>query len=1034
MVLRGLLVVVLMLSAFTIYGTDKTPDWENLKVLSKNREKARAWFVPFLSKERALKNNPVKSVNYRSLNGKWKFRFSRKPADRPVEFYKPSFSVKEWDLIDVPGNWELLGHGVPIYTNTKYPFPENPPHIPHEYNPVGSYRKDFNVPAEWKGREIYIHFGGVRSAMYLWINGKKVGYSQGSKTPAEFRITPYLKKGRNSLAVEVYRWSDGSYLEGQDYWKISGIERDVFLYSTPKVRIRDFYAKPLLDAVYKNGTLEIDVELEKLNKRKSGKHQVEFVLYRKGKAVARKGLKAVNFKESKFKLSTKIDIAAPAKWSAETPELYKLLINLSKNGKVVERVSTDIGFRTVEIKDGQLLVNGMPITIKGVNRHEHEPVTCRVVTEKYMLKDIELMKKYNINAVRTSHYPNVPRWYELCNKYGIYLVDEANIESHGMGYKPNKALANQPEWESAFVDRTERMFERDKNQPSVIIWSLGNESGKGPNFKATYKWLKSRDKYRPVQSEDAGLEEYTDIYCPMYARIGKMTEYARRKQKRPLILCEYAHAMGNSIGNLQEYWDEIYGYKYLQGGFIWDWVDQGLLKKDKNGKNFWAYGGDYKGTELSDKNFCINGLVAPDRKPNPHIEEVKKVYQPVHFKLTDPSELVVEIRNRYDFINLSGFSFTWKIEGNGKTVYKGLLKKIKTKAHHADFVTIPTGNIVYKPGTEYFLTIEMRCASDKPFLKKGHLIAREQFRLPPFMPVADKAVSDSVIKVKEDSGALNIKGKAFSAAFDIKRGVLTSYTINGSNILKEGIKPNFWRAPNDNDFGNKMPVRCKVWRHAGERISYIGFNYKKINKNRVDVAVKMFETVISAKCSILYSFYGDGRVDVSYRFNPEKFDLPEMPRLGVKFRIAKQFDNVTWFGRGPGENYVDRKSAAFVGKYSMKAGEMVFPYIRPQETGNRCDVRWAELRDKKGNGIRITGSPVFDFTAHHYEISDLDPGEKKAQRHATDLKERDFVNIFVDYMQMGVGGDTSWGARPHPPYQLDIKDYIFNFSIEPISK
>ncbi|MFX1533250.1 MAG: glycoside hydrolase family 2 TIM barrel-domain containing protein, partial [Promethearchaeota archaeon] len=614
----------------TNVNNKESNDWENPKILGRNKEAAHCTYIPYADTQTALKNDPLQSPFYLSLNGRWKFCWVKKPADHKLDFYKDNFDVSQWVDIIVPGNWELQGFGIPIYTNVIYPFPADPPHIPHDWNPVGSYRRTFTISNSWKDRQVFLHFGGVSSAMYVWLNGEKVGYSQGSKTPAEFNITEYLRKGENVLAVEVYRWCDGSYLEGQDFWKISGIERDVFLFSTPQVHIRDFFVRGDLDDNYIDGMLKVTVNVRNYLPDVSGKHYVHIdLLDTDNKSVFETLTKEANIRNAdKITIHFEQFVKKPAKWSAETPKLYSMLISLSnESGLITEVVSCKVGFRKVEIKDAQLLVNGIPIIIKGVNRHEHDPVTGRTVTEKLMIKDIQLMKQFNINAVRTSHYPNVPRWYELCDKYGLYVVDEANIESHGMGYDPEDTLGNNPDWKEAHLDRTIRMVERDKNHPSIIIWSLGNEAGDGVNFEATYKWIHERDSSRPVQYEQAIEGPHTDIVCPMYSRIEQLEEYANKEQNRPLIMCEMLHAMGNSVGNMQDYWDVIEKHKVLQGGFVWDWVDQSFLKVDEDNMRYWAYGGDM-GDDIvfNDGNFCINGLVQADRAPHPHLWEVKKVY------------------------------------------------------------------------------------------------------------------------------------------------------------------------------------------------------------------------------------------------------------------------------------------------------------------------------------------------------------------------------------------------------------------------
>ncbi len=899
---------------------DKTVEWENPRVLGINREAPHATYIPFADSSSAIRNKRGESPYFRSLNGSWRFYWVRQPAQRPMNFHQVDFDDRLWSNIAVPGCWEVLGFGVPIYTDTAYPFPANPPYIPHQYNPVGSYRKTFTIPVDWQQKQVFIHFGSIKSAMYLWINGQFVGYSQGSKTPSEFNITPYIKPGKNLLAAAIYRWSDGAYLEGQDYWKISGIERDVFLYALPQVHIRDFFLKPDLDNKYHHGSLSTEVTLRNLSSKNSRELEVRISLLDKAnRKILTQPLNTRTRVKKKGEMVVKMSTAIPKPlhWTAETPHLYTVVISLHGGGKPIQYLSSKIGFRKVEIGNGQLLVNGVPLTIRGVNRHEHEPRTGRVVSEELMIKDIELMKRFNINAVRTSHYPNDHRWYELCNQYGLYVIDEANIESHGMGYKPEKALANQPLWQEAFLDRTRRMVERDKNHPSIIIWSLGNESGAGPNFAATYKWIKTRDASRPVQSEDAGLKEYTDIYCPMYARIGKLREYARQEQKRPLILCEYAHAMGNSVGNLQDYWDVIDGYKHLQGGFIWDWVDQGFLKINERGESFWAYGGDFGPPQTpSDKNFCINGLVFPDREIHPHIWEVKKVYQPVKVTPLNLLNGELEVYNRHDYLSLDRYLVKWSVTTEGTVIKTGSLAGLDIPAHRAGKIKLPLPIINPRAGFEYFLNIKFLTKNRQPLIAKGHEAAFAQFKLPLYTPPPPLSVNrlPRVRLIKSDLD-LKIEGNSFSITFARKNGQLVSWKYAGKEILRQGPKPNFWRAPNDNDYGNGMPKRCAVWRYAGKNRKLISMNAKQITPQRIEITCNYSIPAGSSRFQQIYSIYGSGDVVVSNIFVPGKFDLPEIPRMGINLILKQSFSKLTYLGRGPHENYCDRKTSAAVALY-----------------------------------------------------------------------------------------------------------------------
>lgn len=1017
-------------------------DWENPAVFGRNKEPAHCTYIPYADIETALTGDPAQSPFYQSLNGTWKFNWVRKPAERPVDFYKDDYDVSQWDDIVVPGNWELQGYGIPIYTNSDYPFPANPPHIPHDYNPVGSYRRGFTIPESWEDRLVFLHFRGVKSAMYVWVNGKKVGYSQGSKTPAEFNITEYLRQGENTLAVEVYRWSDGAYLEDQDYWKISGIERDVFLFSTPQVKIRDFFVLGNLDDNYKDGDLKVAVGVKNNLPEALSKYQVQVQLFdadnkpviepplAKEVTLEQFGEKEIHFEQS---------VKKPEKWTAETPNLYSMMLSLSDDaGKIIEVVGCKIGFRKVEIKGGQLLVNGVPILIKGVNSHDHDPVTGRYVSEELMIKDIQLMKKFNINAVRTSHYPKHPRWYELCDQFGLYIVDEANIESHGIGYDPDKTLGNNPEWKAAHLDRTMRMVERDKNHPSIIIWSLGNEAGDGVNFEATSAWIKRRDPSRPVQYERAGTRPHTDIVCPMYRTIHDLQQYIEKGlDGRPLIMCEYAHAMGNSVGNLQDYWDFFDQHPELQGGFIWDWVDQGLLKKTEEGEEFWAYGGDFgpPGTP-SDLNFCINGLVLPDRKVHPHIWEVKKVYQYIKVKPIDLKAGKIEIQNRHDFTNLKKFGVSWVVMADDEEINRGRLPGMDIKPHDSKAITLPMPEIHPEPGVEYFLKISFETDEEKPLIPKGYEVAWEQFKLP-FYRVVDKVDLSKLEKLvlEETEKLAQIKGKDFAVTVNKRTGEITSIVYKGTELIRTGPVPNFWRAPTDNDFGSGMPERLAVWRDAGEKRKVDRVRVKQVSNQEIQVDVDFFLPTVNSKYYTKYKVLGSGDIIITNKFMPGEKNLPEIPRVGMTMSLPVEFENISWYGRGPHENYWDRKTGAPVSVYSGKVMDQYHPYIRPQENGNKCDVRWIALTNDKGLGLLAVGRPLLSISAQHFLNQDFDPGPVKQQRHTYHLRKRDLVTLNLDYKQMGVGGDTSWGdrARPHPEYTLYAQEYSYSFRLRPFS-
>ncbi|MBN1271000.1 MAG: DUF4981 domain-containing protein [Candidatus Aminicenantes bacterium] len=1026
----------------TIFSYESVPDWENPSVLGRNMEPAHCTFVSYADRKSALENNPKRSPFYLSLDGSWKFFWVRKPADRPIDFYRPDFDVENWTNIEVPGNWEIQGYGVPIYTDTDYPFPADPPKIPHDYNPVGSFRRDFFLPEGWKGREIYIHFGSVKSAMYVWVNGKEAGYSQGSKTPAEFNITHLVREGKNIVAAEVYRWSDGAYLEDQDYWKISGIEREVTLRAVPQIHIKDFFIKPELDESYCHGSLTVDVDIE----NSPAGLESERILFLESYDPAGNAVFEAPWEKNvslspgkKVRVCLSRPVPNPLKWTAETPHLYTVLLGLKdKKGRITQVTSNRTGFRKVEIKNAQLCVNGVPLRIRGVNRHEHEPDTGRVVSKKFMMQDIRLMKQFNINAVRTSHYPNHPYWYDLCDRYGMYVIDEANIESHGMGYDPDVTLGNNPDWMEAHLDRTRRMVERDKNHPCIIVWSLGNEAGDGVNFEATSAWIKKRDPSRPVQYEQAGLHPHTDIICPMYRRIHHLQEFLSRDNKRPIIMCEYAHAMGNSVGNLADYWEFFDKHPRIQGAYIWDWVDQGLRAWAEDGEEYWAYGGDFgpPGT-LSDRNFCINGLVFPDRKVHPHIWEVKKVYQPVKVRPIDLYKGVIEIQNLYDFKDLDHLDMVWSVMGNGRLMEKGNPVRLKVKPHERQRLALPLSPIKAEAGVEYFLNISFRLREPLPLLPKKHEAAWEQFKLPYYSPVVEESPGELPgVHFEEANDEYRVIGYDFFLEFDKDKGMLKSLVYRGKEMIKQGFVPNFWRPPTDNDFGCDMPQRLGIWRHAAEERE-LGF-IRIFSVGPGEVRFETEETLpsVHSRLETSYRILGSGDIIVNVRFFPGDRDLPEMPRFGVRMILPKEFRNVTWFGRGPHENYWDRNTGAIVGLFEWNVDGLYHPYIRPQENGNRSDVRWLSLSDDEGTGLRITGVPLLDFSAHHYLLEDFDEGNEKKNRHTYHLKKRNLVHLCLDYKQMGVGGDTSWGerARPHAEYTLYVRNYHFMFRLRPFVK
>lgn len=1009
-------------------------EWENPHIFKINTEAPHSTLIPYPNIESLLERKPTPF--HQSLNGKWKFNWVTKPADRPVDFYKDEFDVGSWKEIDVPSNWEFQGYGVPIYVNSDYEWtpPWNPPHIPHDNNPVGSYKHWFTIPDNWKGREIFIHFAGVKSAFYIWINGQYVGYREDSKTPAEWNITKYLKVGQNSVALEVYRWSDGSYLECQDMWRISGIEREVFLYSTPKVRIKDFFIHSDLTNDYKDGRLMIDVELKNHSSNLDMKNlSLNMELWDRSGAVVHdekpvefggKDIASVAFE--KF-------VSHPTKWSAENPYLYYVFLHLKNTDSTIsEAVACATGFRKVEIKHGQLLVNGVPIRIKGTNRHEHDEYNAHVLSDSLMLLDIKLMKQFNFNAVRTSHYPNDTRWYDLCDRYGIYVIDEANIESHGMGYG-EKTLAKNPDFKEMHLNRTQNMVERDKNHPSVIIWSLGNEGGNGPNFEATYSWIKQRDKSRPVQYERAGEEWNTDIVCPMYSW-SYLEEYGSRLHDRPLIMCEYSHAMGNSNGNFQDYWNLIEKYPQLQGGLIWDWVDQGFSKTAATGEKYWAYGGDWgpPGTP-SDQNFMCNGLVSPDRTPHPGIWEVKKAYQYVKIKPVTLSSNKFEIFNKYDFTNLMKFNINWEIVADGKQIANGEISRPDIESHTSKIFELKFPVIKPNPGVEYFINFTTTTNENTPLIPKGHIVATDQYKLPIKVEVVPTKLSSVPnLNIKEDDKIAEVSGKDFVISFDRISGLVSSFVFQGKKLIENGPEPNFWRPPTDNDFGNDMPKISAVWRKAGGNRVLTNFTVKKLNDRAVEISVEYDLPDVKSQFLAVYTILGNGNVVIQNDFITSEAKLPEIPRFGVRMVLPKGFEQIEYYGRGPQENYCDRNTASHVGLYKSTVSDQYFPYISPQENGNKTDVRWMAFMSDSGVGLMAVGMPLLSMSALHYTIEDLTQ-ESRGSKHTIDLSKHDEVYLNIDLKQRGVGGDDSWWSKPHSQYCLPAMSYSYSFRLAPFS-
>ncbi|MGW8265226.1 MAG: glycoside hydrolase family 2 TIM barrel-domain containing protein [Longimicrobiales bacterium] len=1053
--------------------------WSDPEVFDVGREPTRASFVPFATAEEALYGDRQASPFFLSLNGPWRFFWVPTPGEAPQDFQRTDFRDEEWEALTVPSNWELEGYGVPLYKEAGV-LPGPAGYVDPADNPVGSYRRWFDLPGEWEDMQVFLHFASVGSAVAVWVNGREVGYSQGSKSPTEFNITPYLEPGRNLLAVRVWRWSDGSYLEDVDFWRLSGIERDVFLFAQPDLHVRDFFTHATLDEDYRAGLFDLEVEVRNLGSGFSDGRVGYRLLDAEGEVVL-SGESPVHVSPGAPASITFTDTLPQVfAWTAETPNLYTLLVESRGGGGAAQVLRSRVGFRTVEISGGVLRVNGVPITLRGVNRHEHSPVHGRYQPDELLLQDIRLMKEMNINAVRTSHYPNDPRWLELADERGLYLVDEAFVESHGTGYHPDRTLADRPQWLGAHLDRVRRLVERDKNHPSVILWSLGNEAGDGANFREMYRWVKERDGGRPVVYEMADLRDHTDIFFPMYARINVLEDYASAPRDRPLILCEYAHAMGNSVGNLQDYWDVIYAHDQLQGGFIWDWVDQ-AFPVERDGKRYWGYGDDFGG-KLGAGNFSVNGLVGPDRTPHPHAWEVRKVYQPVAVRAltlegegegrggsatrplqvpgprpgpiqagpaegiregtgagegrwTPGSPIEVEITNRFDFLDLSGVEMRVIVSNSDSILATSLHRNLAIPPHSSVRLSLPMPVFEPEAGEEYFLATEFLLEESVGMLERGHLLAWEQFPLP--LAVVRSGVNESrsgKITWEESGSRLVLRGQMtdFRVEFDLERGELVRYAADGVDLLLRGPRPNFWRPPTDNDYGNLMPQRLGVWREASRVQPLRRVEYWQNSNRDVEVHVTVDLPAVGASHTTGYRVFGNGEIVISGSLSTPGETAPDLPKYGFTLHLPPAMEAVSWFGRGPHESYRDRKSGARVGRHEAMVEDLFHAYIRPQETGNRTDVRWVALTGEEGAGLLVMADPAMEFSALPFQDDDLDEGHAPVYRHVWDLQPRDRVVLDLDFAQMGVGGDTSWGARPHPQYRLRPGPYGFRVRLVPL--
>ena len=1020
----------LMTGLFTVLaltaGAQTFQEWRNPEINAVNRAPMHTNYFAFENADAAKKANKKQSTNYMTLNGTWKFNWVKDADSRPTDFWKTGFNDKGWDDLQVPAVWELNGYGDPIYVNVGYAwrnqFQNNPPEVPTENNHVGSYRREIVVPASWKGKDIIAHFGSVTSNMYLWVNGRYVGYSEDSKLEAEFDLTPYLKPGqKNLIAFQVFRWCDGTYLEDQDFFRYSGVGRDCYLYARNKKRIQDIRVTPDLDAAYQNGSLSINLDL-----KGSGKVDLELV-DTQGKQVA-------TATANKSGLVT-MNVENPKKWSAETPYLYTLRASMQGSNEVIP---VKVGFRKIELKGDQILVNGKAVLFKGADRHEMDPDGGYVVSPERMLQDIQIMKQFNLNAVRTCHYPDDNLWYDLCDQYGIYVVAEANIESHGMGYG-EKTLAKNPSYKKAHLERNQRNVQRGFNHPSIIFWSLGNEAGDGPNFEQCYKWIKAEDPSRACQYEQARQKEHTDIFCPMYYDYNGMEKYGQRTDAtKPLIQCEYAHAMGNSQGGFKEYWDLIRKYPNLQGGFIWDFVDQSCRWKGKDGVMIYAYGGDFNRFDASDNNFCDNGLISPDRVPNPHMYEVGYFYQNIWTTPADLSKGEVNVFNENFFRDLSAYYMEWQVLKDGKIIRTGRVDDLKIAPQETAKITLNIGKTC--TCKEWLLNVSYKLKNREGLLPAGFTVAKNQLTLndykAPSMDLKNVETTNVATVVPQiidnQYHYLIVKGNNFVAEFNKQNGYLSKYAVDGTEMLKEGaaLTPNFWRAPTDNDMGAGLQNRYAAWKNPGLKL--VSLNSKTEN-DQIVVNAEYDMKNVSAKLYLTYVINNEGAIKVTQKMTADKnAKVSPMFRFGMQMQMPKCFETVEYYGRGPVENYSDRNHSTDLGIYRQSVDEQFYSYIRPQETGTKTDIRWWKQLNAGGNGLKVVGDAPFSASALHYTICSLDDGEQKDQRHSPEVQKADLTNLIIDKAQMGLGCVNSWGALPLPQYMLPYGDYEFTFILTPV--
>ena len=1049
---------LLTVACFVILPLSSTAQGDRYKQItdpnltSINRETPRSTFTSYTNEKDAMANNRKDGTLRLSLNGKWKFNYVDSFSTRPTDFMLPEKDVSDWADIEVPGNWERQGFGIPIYVNTSYEFcspgyapywdKPNPPYVPEKWNPTGTYRRDFNLPANWDGKEIFLSADGTKGAAFYYLNGTFIGMNKDAKTPARFNITKQVKPGKNVLAVQIHRFSDANYLECQDFWRLSGFERDVYLYAQPQLRIVDFKVESPLDADYNNGILKFKIKIANSSKPIYPSYVISYKLLDKdGQQVATsdyavKAMPAPGISQSlnEFVFDDNI-IKSPKQWTAETPYLYTLRATLQGSNEVIP---VKVGFRKIELKGDQILVNGQAVLFKGADRHEIDPDGGYVVSPERMIQDIQVMKKFNINAVRTCHYPDDNLWYDLCDQYGLYVVAEANIESHGMGYR-EKTLAKRTDYAKAHMERNQRNVQRGFNHPSIIFWSLGNEAGFGPNFEACYRWIKNEDSSRAVQYEQAHGNEFTDIDCPMYADYKHMEKYGQRTDaKKPLIQCEYAHAMGNSQGGFKEYWDLIRKYPNLQGGFIWDFVDQSVRWKGKDGVTIYAYGGDFNRYDGSDKNFCDNGLISPDRVPNPHMYEVGYYYQNIWTTPADLKNGEVNVYNENFFRDLSAYYLDWQLLANGKVIRTGRVEDLNVAPQQTAKVKLNIGKTC--ECKEWLLNVTYRLKNREGLLPAGYAVAKDQLVLNPYKaPVMDlknvEVVNTPTVapQIQEnDWRYLIINGDNFRLEFNKHTGYLNRYNVAGTELMNEDaeLAPNFWRAPTDNDFGAGLQQKFAAWKNPGLKLT--SFKWETVD-NQTVVRAEYEMKNVSAKLDLTYVISNKGAVKVTQKMTADpQAKVSHMFRFGMQMQMPKTFETVEYYGRGPVENYSDRNHCTDLGLYRQSVDEQFYSYIRPQETGTKTDIRWWKQLNDAGRGLQIVADAPFSASALHYTIESLDDGWEKAQNHSPEVKEANLTNLCIDKAQMGLGCVNSWGAWPLPQYQLPYGDYEFTFILTPV--